>query len=80
MLTDDLEAEISEDSGEGSYNYEEIKDSDEEKPTLPEEEDEDDLNDFDLLKQKTSMKQAMQSKGKLIGVMCFSKAQKAWER
>jgi len=56
--------EISDDSGEGSYQYEEIKDSDEEKQTMPEEEDEDDLNDFDLLKQKTTMKQAMQSKGK----------------
>jgi hypothetical protein len=31
---------------------------------MPEEEDEDDLNDFDLLKQKTTMKQALQSKGK----------------
>jgi len=66
--------EITEDAEDEEYEYDEIKDSDEEKQTLPEEDDEEDLNNFDLLKAKTTMKLAMQTKRKNYNL----KSLKAW--
>jgi len=60
--------EITEDAEDEEYEYDEIKDSDEEKQTLPEEDDEEDLNNFDLLKAKTTMKLAMQTKCNIIKI------------
>lgn len=56
--------EITEDAEDDEYEYEEVKESDEEKVSGAPESDEDDLDNFDALKAKTTMKQAMQTKGK----------------
>lgn len=47
--------EITEDDEDDNFNYEEIKDSDNEEKDLPDSDD-DDLNNFEALKAKTAFK------------------------